>query len=248
MVCTSCRFSIVPAIGLLALGFALAPLRSQGPPPPEVTQQDATPYQAALHHYKSGNYEAARTEIEAAEKANPGDVATETLKARILIEQGDFDAGEKLLRSLLTPTGPPEVQMVLGDLLLRKHDFNGAAKQYTFCLQAKPGDPALTLKVVYALIGANDLPEAEKTASKLKPLDPDYPSYYFARAALAQTTGNAAEAEEDIQTARTIYGITVTNRYLKTYLEVFAKPAKASTATSSSATTNAAPSGVKSQP
>ena len=46
------------------------------------------------------------------------------------------------------------------------------------------------------------------------------------------------EAEEDIQTARTIYGITVTNRYLKTYLEVFANPDKDK---GPSATTNAAP-------
>ena len=29
-------------------------------------------------------------------------------------------------------------------------------------------------------------------------------------------------ADDNIQTARTIYGITVTNRYLKLYLEVFA--------------------------
>jgi hypothetical protein len=58
--------------------------------------------------------------------------------------------------------------------------------------------------------------------SELKPLDPVNPSYYFAKAALAQATGNSNEADDDIETSRTIYGLMVTNRYLKTYLEIFA--------------------------
>ena len=85
--------------------------------------------------------------------------------------------------------------------------------------------------MVYSRIGANDLVPAGQYASRLKPLDPknpydDHASYYFAKAALAQATGKTQEAQDDIQTARTIYGITVTNRYLKTYLEVFSSSEK----------------------
>ena len=92
-------------------------------------------------------------------------------------------------------------------------------------LQAKPNDPDIMLKRIYSRIGATDLVTAEKDASHLKPLDPDHASYYFAKAALAQATGKMDAAEEDIQTARTIYGITIANHYLKTYLEVFATTA-----------------------
>ncbi len=38
--------------------------------------------------------------------------------------------------------------------------------------------------------------------------------------------GRAQEAEDDIQEARTNYGVTVTNRYLKTYLHFFSAAGK----------------------
>jgi tetratricopeptide (TPR) repeat protein len=221
------------ALGLILLGFTPL-LRAEGPPPPPGDLsliQPLTPYGTALLDYKTGKYDAARAAIDAAEKANPGDLPTEILKARILTELGDFAGGEQVLRPLLTPTGPPEIQLALGDLLLRKRSFDRAAKYYALALQAKPNDPDITLKLVYARIGVSDLVEAGQYASHLKPLDPknpydDHASYYFAKAALAQATGKTQEAEDDIQTARTLYGITVTNRYLKTYLEVFASSEK----------------------
>jgi tetratricopeptide (TPR) repeat protein len=215
------------ALGFLLLGGTIL-LRAQDAP--EVPDTDQSPYHQALLNYKSGHYDAARTAVDAAEKANPGDISTEILKARILTEQHDYTQGEALLRRLLTPTGPLEVQLALGDLLLREGHSDRASKFYEAALQAKPDDPDIMLKLIYARISVSDLITAEKYASQLKPLDPDHPSYYFAKAALAQATGKTQEAEDNIQTARTIYGITATNRYLKLYLEVFAAPQKNSTA------------------
>jgi tetratricopeptide (TPR) repeat protein len=219
------------ALGLILLGLT-AVLRSEDAP----DDQPLTPYQTALLDYKSGKYEEAHTAIDVAEKAKPGDPATEILKARILTEQHEYAEGEKLLLSLLTGTPIQvtadvrlQVQLALGDLFLRKHSFDHAAKYYSLALQAKPNDPDITLKLVYAKTCASDLLAAGKYASQLKPLDTDHPCYYFAKAALAQSTGKAQEAEDAIQTARTIYGITVTNRYLKTYLEVFTSPEKGPT-------------------
>jgi len=217
----------------MALGFVLLGLTTllRAETAPEVADNDTSPYHQALLNYKSGRYDDARAAIDAAEKAKPGDLPTEILKARILTEQHDFAQGEQLLRHLLTPNGPLEVHLALGDLLLRKRSFDRAAKYYSLALQAKPNDPDIALKLVYAKIGVSDLVEAGQYASHLKPLDPknpydDHASYYFAKAALAQATGKTQEAEDDIQTARTIYGISVTNRYLKTYLEVFVSPEK----------------------
>ena len=230
-------WSMALSVILLGLGTLLRAADSTNTTPNDPVQfqadthyivdgQTLTPYQTALLDYKTGKYKEARTAIDEAESEKPGDLPTEILKSRILTELGDFAGGEKVLRPLLTPTGPIEVQLALGDLLLRKRSFDRAAKYYGMALQAKPNDPDITLDLVYAKVGASNLVEAGKYASQLKPLDSDHPSYYFAKAALAQATGKAQEAEDDIQTARTIYGITVTNRYLKTYLEVFASSGK----------------------
>ena len=199
----------------------------------EVDGQTLTPYGTALLDYKTGKFQEA---LDALNRADQGILTQHDdrfiiLKSRILTELKRYDEGEKLLRARLTPTGPLEVQLALGDLLLRKRSFDRAAKYYSLALQAKPDDPDITLKLVYARIGVSNLVEAGQYASHLKPLDPknpydDHASYYFAKAALAQATGNTQAAEDDIQTARTIYGNTITNRYLKTYLEVFASSEK----------------------
>ncbi len=187
---------------------------------------DTSAYHQAFLNYKSGNYQAARVAIDDAEKEKPGDLAVDVLKARILGEQHEFAEGEELLRKHLTPTGPVDVQIALGDLYLRKRDFSAAANMFDQALSLKPNDPDIELRLIYAKLNTGDNVSAAALASKLKPLDPVNPAYYFAKAAIADSSGNAAESDEDIQTVRTIYGITVANRYLKTYLAVFSPAAK----------------------
>jgi predicted Zn-dependent protease len=200
---------------------------------------DSSPYHQALLNYKSGNYAAARVAIDEAETEKPNDLAIAVLKGRILTEQHDFAGGETLLRRYLGPNGPLPVQLALGDLFLRARDFGHAANLYDQALAAKPNDPDITLKFIYALISTGDLVTAGKYASQLKPLDPVNPAYYFARAALAQATGDSATSDQDIETVRTIYGSTVANRYLKIYLEVFS--VKSTPAGAPLPSTNAAP-------
>jgi tetratricopeptide (TPR) repeat protein len=220
------------ASGLGLLLVLTASLRAENPTP-EIEDNDHTPYHLALLDYKRGHFDTARTSIDTAEKAQPDDLPIKILKARILTEQHDFDDGEKLLRGLLAPSGsgPLDAQLALGDLLLRKRDFDGAAKVYDVALQSKPGDPDIMLKMIYTRVSVSDFITAGKYASKLKPLDPDHPSYYFAQAAIAQATGKTTDAETEIETVRTIYGITTSNRYLKTYLEVFSPDRMTSAAT-----------------
>jgi tetratricopeptide (TPR) repeat protein len=208
---------------LLGLMIVLTTALRAENPSSGIEDNDTSPYHQALLAYKSGHFDTARASIDAAEKSQPGDLSIQVLKARILTEQHDFDAGEKILRRLLAPSGSgsPDVQLALGDLLLRKRDFDGAARIYDVALQGRPDDPDIMLKMIYTRISVSDFIAAGKYTSRLKPLDPDHPSYYFAKAALAQATGKTAEADQDIETVRTIYGITTANRYLKTYLEVF---------------------------
>jgi Tfp pilus assembly protein PilF len=234
------RKSVVFGVLLLGLAFLL---RAQNEP--AIEDNDTSPYHQAMLAYKTGHYDEARTAIDAAEKAKPDDLPTALLKARILTEQHDFTDGEKLLLRFMSADGPVEVELGLGDLLLRKHSFDRAAKYYTQALAAKPNDPDIVLKLVYAEINISDLVDAGKNASHLKPLDADHPSYYFAKAALARATGKTQEEEDNIQTARTIYGITVTNRYLKTYLQVFASTEKNSTGMEPSPLLKTVPDGAK---
>lgn len=191
--------------------------------------QDLPPdhYHDALLAYKTGDYAAALTAIQAEEQALPGDTGTELLKARILAAQGDFSGGEKALRDLLkiTPTDL-EIQEALGDLFLKKRDYDQAATIYLQVLQvAKPPQPDVTLKLIYADVGRNNLIEAGPYLNHLEPFSQTAPAYYFAKAAISQATGQTEQADENIQTARTLYGVTVTNDYLKMYYDIFS-PAK----------------------
>jgi tetratricopeptide (TPR) repeat protein len=222
----------------LVLGFFLmgASILARAETAPEVQDSDTSPYHLALTAYKSGHYDAARKAIDAAEIEKPGDFPTEILKSRILSELGDFAGAKTALESLnknpaVTPELRDEQTLAFGDMNLHKRSFDEAAKFYESLLSRKPNDPDLILKIVYTRVGASDLVAAGQYASKLSPMDPKNPydthaSYYFAKAALAHATGNSQEEEDEIQSARTIYGITVANHYLKTYLEVFTQPDK----------------------
>ena len=214
------------AIGFLLVG-CTSLLRAQDAQEQPVADNDTSPYHLGLVAYKAGKFQEAYDVMSKAPAGAADVVQFDVLESKVLTELKRYDEGEKLLRGILTPTGPVEVHVALGDLLLRKHSFDRAAKYYTAALQAKPNDPDITLKLIYAKIGSSDLIGASQYASQLKPLDPKNPydshaSYYFAKAALAQATQKTSDAEEDIENARTIYGNTITDRYLKLYLEVFA--------------------------
>jgi predicted Zn-dependent protease len=192
-----------------------------------VPESAQTPYEKALLNYKSGKYDAAKVLIDAADQEQPGDVPIEMLKVRILVELHDFKGAHQVLNSLydrsdLTPAYAAALALTTGDLNLRQHRFEEASKAYGQYLQAQPNDADAKLKLLYARLGMGDMVEAGKLESELKPLDAASPAYYFAQAALARSGGGSGDEEQDIQQARTIYGITLTNRYLKTYLEVFA--------------------------
>jgi tetratricopeptide (TPR) repeat protein len=214
------RWLIVVLLG------STAALRAQDKPPPPPVDTNTSPYHLALLAYKGGRYDEALQAINAAEKAAPDDVPTEILKARILTEQLDFAGGEALLKKVIASNGGYDAQIALGDLYLRQHNFPGAVQTYNLCLAQKPNDPDLLLSLIYALIGADDYVTAGKYFSQLKPFDPDYPSYYFAKAAFAQASGKGSEIDQDLETVRTIYGSTTANRYLKTYLQIFISSGK----------------------
>jgi tetratricopeptide (TPR) repeat protein len=192
----------------------------------------STPYHQAFLNYKSGNYQAALIAIDQAAQDNPDNINTQILKARIQTELLQFDDAKKTLEGLndnphFTPADGANRTLAMADLCLRRRDFDGATKLYESVLTtARPDDPDLILKVVYSRVGANDLGSALSYSSKLKPLDQVDPAYYFAKAALAQATGDSASADQDLQTVTTLYGITVSNRYLKTYLQLFSGGAK----------------------
>lgn len=215
------------ALGLLAFPGGTIPAPAQNPD--EVVDTDTSAYHRALLAYKTGKYQDAYDYLDhARDSIAPQDAEkVAILESKILIQLQRYAEAEKVLRPLLTPTGPIEVQLALGDVLLNKRSYERASKYYGEALKEKPDDPDITLKLVYARIGAGDLVGAGQYASKLQPMDSKNPydahaSYYFAKAALAQAGGNSTEAESQIQDARTIYGITVANHYLKAYLEFFA--------------------------
>lgn len=213
-----------------------APATHSAPPP----ESPSSPVSQAQVNYHDGEYEKAYDAIQGIDPTAQDD-AFVVLYARILTELKRYDDGEKLLRQRIdqeahsshaqSAAQSQELIVTLGDLLLHKRSYDRAAKYYTVALQSQPNDPDLKLKLIYARIGTNDLRGADQLATQLSPFDPknpydDHAAFYFARAALARALGRTQEAEDDIQNARTNYGITVTNRYLKTYLQFFSSEGK----------------------
>jgi len=206
---------------------------------------DTSPYHVALLNYKSGKFDDALTAIDEAEKSGPT-VPVELLKVRILTEQENFDPAAKILADLQGRTDPSPayaeaLTLTTGDFNLRRRHFDDAAKSYLALLDAKPDDSDVILKLIYTRVSVGDFVRAGKYLSQLKPLDPIHPGYYFAQAAIEQANGDRAKAEQDIETVRTIYGITVTNRYLKTYLQVFSPAKNEGSASEVPVGTNTAP-------
>jgi tetratricopeptide (TPR) repeat protein len=203
--------------------------------PPEVSAP-SSPYSQAMVEYKAGAYQKAFDAIQGIDPTTQDDNFV-ILEAGILAELKRYDDGEKLLKGRIqqreeAKAPAPQVDallVALGDLLLHRHAYDRAAKFYQAALQDKPNDPDLTLKLVYAHIGDNDLRGADQLAATLNPFNPkdpydDHAAYYFAQAALAQAIGHSGDAEDDIQQARTNFGVIVVNRYLKAYLEFFSQP------------------------
>ncbi len=183
-------------------------------------------YEKALLNYKAGKYDAAKLLIDDADTETPGNAPIEMLKVRILAELHDFHGAHQVLNTLydrtdLSPNYAAALTLTSGDLNLRERHFEEAGKAYETYLVYAPADADAKLKLIYARIGVGDLIAAGKLASELQPMDAATPAYYFAHAALAHSGATSGDEEQDIEQARTIYGITVTNRYLKTFLEVF---------------------------
>ena len=217
-------------------------------PESAVSAKPQTPYERALLNYKAGKYDAAKLLIDEADETTPGNAAIEMLKVRILAELHDFHGAHQVLNTLydrsdLTPAYAAALTLTNGDLNLRERHFEEAAKAYESYLQTRPDDADAKLKLIYAKLSVGDMIAAGKLASELKPLDTTTPAYYFAHAALAHAGATNGDEEQDFEQARTIYGITITNRYLKTFLEVFSTQKNPAASAPASDTAKPAPSG-----
>jgi tetratricopeptide (TPR) repeat protein len=240
---TDTNITIDPAIAQASADADADTAHPAGAEPVSASSGEAqTPYEKALLNYKAGKYDAAKVLIDDADQTTPGKPAIELLKVRILAELHDFHGAHQELNSIyqesdLTPSYLAALTLTNGDLNLRERHFEEAAKAYESYLQNRPTDTDAKLKLVYAKLGVGDLITAGKLASEFQSSDAATPAYYFAHAALAHAGATTGDEEQDFEQARTIYGITLTNRYLKTYLEVFS-PEKG--AGSDAATPNAA--------
>jgi hypothetical protein len=222
---------------------ALAHAKTSDQPAAPERDNDRSPYHLALIAYKAGNYDQAWHALEGTDPTVQSDDFV-ILESRVLTELKRYDDAAQVLSPRAGDGAKPELWVAMGDVDLRKRAFDQAAKYYQAAF-AKTHDSDLTLKLIYCALGRADNVYAGQLASQLAPFNPknpydDHASYYFAQAAIAQATGNATEAENDIQSARTYYGITVANRYLKNYLEFFAAEDKTSELTPAPKT-NAAP-------
>jgi tetratricopeptide (TPR) repeat protein len=220
-----CLSLLLSTIAALAAFQFPAPLSAQSIENAPAASPFAESYRSALISYKNGDYKAAREETANAAKLKPTEADTAKLKllqARIDIELANFASAEKLVQSVID--NAPDNALAyyyLGDVYLRQRTFLPARDAYLKFLKLKPKDPDAVLKLVYCHVARNDLSEAGKILLQLDQFSDLHPGYYFGKAAIAQAGGKQADAEKDLNNARTMYGNDTFALYMKTYLAVF---------------------------
>jgi tetratricopeptide (TPR) repeat protein len=172
--------------------------------------------------FNHGDWPGAKSAVEAAQKIKPEEPRAKLLLGRIALEQGDFATAEKEIKAVTVSEHPPELAYeFLGDVYFRKKDYLQSRDAYATFLGQKPKNEDGVLKLIYSELGAGNVMTASEELLKLDPYNDVHPGYYFAKAAIAQASGKAAQAEKHLQMARTMYGNKTFADYMKTYLELF---------------------------
>ena len=150
--------------------------------------------------------------INDAEKDQPGEPNTEILKSRILTELGRFGRGEESAQypSTTIPTSPRPTALnrtaAYADLCLREKDYPGAHQVLRIgSRQPSPTTPTSSFTLVYSYIGGRrPPPRPQLLHQNSNRWTRSIPPIISPHAALAEATGKDAEAENDIETVRTI--------------------------------------------
>lgn len=180
-------------------------------------------YRKALVAFKEDDLATAQAAAEEAQKLKPDDSKPVLLLGRIATAKKDYATAEKLIQSVITQNPRNSISFrYLGELYFAQHDFYKAEHTFSDWLKADPKNPDALLWCAYAEVGRDDLAAAGAYTVQMDPFHPSHPGFYYAKAAIARKAGKPADAEKNLQAARTIYGNATAAEFMKDYLLLFA--------------------------
>jgi tetratricopeptide (TPR) repeat protein len=201
----------IPLRLLVLTGLILSSFRLEA-----ATAEPAEPvndYQEALVAFKSGKTDQALQLVDAFLVKTPLPRGFE-LKGRILHAQGKYEEAERFYFTALEKD--PELvspHFYLGEAAFKLKAWSESIQYFRYHLSKAKDSKDSILKMIYAYIATGNFPEAARWTTALDPVDEFRPCYYFARAAMAFSSGKQKDYAETLQQARTIYGNDIFNTY-----------------------------------
>jgi tetratricopeptide (TPR) repeat protein len=168
---------------------------------------------------RSGDFDIALTNAEAASKSDPNWIEAQLLYARALLVAGHTDDSLALAAKLATEHKEVEVQLQYAELLLSAGKPRDAEKRLNDILATSPGMPEATRALAYLAMTEQRIPDAKRYFNELRG-EPRYRSeafYYLGRIAetekdnlnatrsYARVTEGTHAVEAQMRTARIMY-------------------------------------------
>ena len=183
------------------------------------------PWQEAFVTFKTGDADKAVSLCETALKADPNSSRFLLLYARALAAQGKNDPAEaSFKKAIVLDPNSASARRLFGDFYFRLRRFDAARPSYQEALHRGGDATELSLQLLYCAVGLNDAGEAERLAAAplFNAFDETTPTYYFAKAAVAQMKKHPDDAKPLIQQAETLYGHDLFLQYARDYFFLFA--------------------------
>lgn len=159
-------------------------------------------YQAAVARAYStrGDFEAARSLLNAAQTAAADDPYIRVSEALLGLRAGDgtFDAAEILARVTDTHPDDADAWSLRADVARLEQDFPSAAAWYAKAAEVNPYRLADRLNLVGAHIQLGDTESANTQLAQLEKLIPDHPGVNFARGRLLVEAGDYKEGLDEL--------------------------------------------------
>ncbi|MET0517522.1 MAG: XrtA/PEP-CTERM system TPR-repeat protein PrsT [Burkholderiaceae bacterium] len=148
----------------------------------------------------TGKPDKAQIALDAALKAEPGQVGAQLLRVRMLAAEKDVSAaGEALNKVIATAPASSEARQLRGELLLAGGDRDAALAAFKEAIERDKLNVAAHAALLQLLLGNKDVAGAEAELQVLRELAPRNPQVKFFTAVMALDKGDLKLADEQAQ-------------------------------------------------
>lgn len=158
----------------------------------------------AMRLCNEGKYEAALPHFDQAIAADKENDEAHRMKGQALMMLGRLQEATDCVIDALNLNAKNVWSLILmGNLLIKQHDVEGAVRHYEKALQYHPNDVIATNNVAAAFVEQGLLDKALETFDRALAIDDSYPNTYYGKALVLEKQGKDREAWEILQKAGT---------------------------------------------